>query len=79
MAESRAPTRLPLAHEPHRNWVEEDLAGRLFCHAHYTYVLQTLWRGLSPQRPGAFLPVELSGPGCYHAPALLLALIHGSA
>ena len=49
MAENRGPTRLPITNELHRNRVE-DLAGRFFCHAHNTDVLQILWRGLEKER-----------------------------
>src|SRR5215218_6951727 len=47
MAENCPSTRLSIAQEPHRNRVNEGSALRFSCHAHYTHVSQSLWRGLS--------------------------------
>jgi hypothetical protein len=46
MAENRAPKTLPIAHEPHKYRIGEGVDIRSFCHAQYTYVSRTLWRGL---------------------------------
>jgi hypothetical protein len=42
MAENCPPTRLSIPQEPHRNRVDEGLALRFSCHAHYTHVSQSL-------------------------------------
>ena len=46
MAANCPSTRLSIAQEPHRNRVNEGSALRFSCHAHYTHVPQSLWRGL---------------------------------
>src|SRR5215217_746779 len=46
MAENCPSTRLSIAQEPHRNRLNEGSALGFSCHAHYTHVSQSLWRGL---------------------------------
>jgi hypothetical protein len=46
IAENRVSTRPPIARKPRRHRVDEGLVVRFLCHANFTHVLQTLWRGL---------------------------------
>src|SRR5829696_3472671 len=64
MAGNLALESVPMTQEPHRNRDSKSSAAHCFCHAHYTHVSQTLWRGL-PRRASS-LPhprPRLRGPG----------------
>jgi hypothetical protein len=50
MAENHISTRPPITRKPHRWQADEDLVARFICHANSTHVLQSLWRGLRPDR-----------------------------
>jgi hypothetical protein len=46
MAENLALESVPMTQEPHRNQDSRGSGAHYFCHAKYTHVSQTLWRGL---------------------------------
>ena len=46
MAGNLALESVPMTQEPHRNRDSKSSAAHCFCHAKYTHVSQTLWRGL---------------------------------
>src|SRR5829696_7490792 len=46
MAGNPAFESVPMTQEPHRNRDSKSSAAHFFCHAKYTHVSQTLWRGL---------------------------------
>lgn len=46
MAENLALECAPMTQEPHRNQDSRGSGAHYFCHAKYTDVSQTLWRGL---------------------------------
>jgi hypothetical protein len=46
MAENLALESAPMTQEPHRNQDSRGSGAHYFCHAKYTHVSQTLWRGL---------------------------------
>jgi hypothetical protein len=46
MAENLALESAPMTQEPHRNQDSRGSGAHSFCHAKYTHVSQTLWRGL---------------------------------
>src|SRR5215208_4172591 len=50
MAGKPALASVPVTQEPYRNRDCEDSRAHSFCHAKYTHVSQTLWRGL-PRDP----------------------------
>ena len=65
MAENCPSTRLSIAQEPHRNRVNEGSALGFSCHAHYTHVSQSLWRGL----PGGMVVKEGNAMGVVVEPS----------
>ena len=50
MAGKPALASVPVTQEPYRNRDCEDSRAHSFCHAKYTHVSQTLWRGLGRRR-----------------------------
>jgi hypothetical protein len=46
LAENLALESAPMTQEPHRNQDSRGSGAHYFCHAKYTHVSQTLWRGL---------------------------------
>jgi hypothetical protein len=69
MAGNLALESFPVTQEPHRNRDSKSSAAHCFCHAKYTHVSQTLWRGLGRglhilgRRAGASRPRDTGAGG----------------